>query len=284
MNKKTETICPMCFDLYRADEIKHYKVFADARALSLHLGGKARAGDEAHRNWIRTNCGDIEFKTSDLFRDTNRIAQIIHPKVIHHLAQQRQDPRGWMFPLVIECEVMLRDLVKKTLKDHLGDTPDRWWFDGVPEKIRVQCATLFEKDKGKTKERYEYAYIIDLLEIIFSHWGWFLPHFKKYGNGDKKTVGDMIRRLNDIRNQLAHSRAALEQNNCGKFLVDLRSTLKSINPTDSEHETDNILTGILRGIKELIENREISERLRVCLNELVKILEDQVQDTKKFTT
>lgn len=72
-------------------------------------------------------------------------------------------------------EVALFSFVRQVLERSYPDTPDAWWFEGVPSDIRVKAAQRYESDKGRG-EKERFLDLADLPNIMKSQW----PAFKEY--------------------------------------------------------------------------------------------------------
>jgi len=81
---------------------------------------------------------------------------------------------------------------------------DRWWYDGIPEGVREECARRQEKDKG-AKDKEQYLGLIDYHSIAFQNWSLFQKYFTigKDGGKKKKKLGWLVK-LNDVRNITHH--------------------------------------------------------------------------------
>lgn len=78
----------------------------------------------------------------------------------------------------------------------------QWWFQGVPEPIRVKASKLHEESRGVIPREYGLMFV-DLKEIITKKWRLF-SSLAKERKEDKKAFENALMRLNDIRNRLCH--------------------------------------------------------------------------------
>lgn len=67
-------------------------------------------------------------------------------------------------------EQLLQRTIVEELKKEYSEVGDRWWFDGIPEKIRKNATALFEEDKGDRGERFYYFNLIDYRDIVNANW------------------------------------------------------------------------------------------------------------------
>lgn len=78
----------------------------------------------------------------------------------------------------------------------------RWWYSGVPEKIRVRAAQLHEESEGEiTKEAA--LYFRDLKEIACQMWGEIKDDLG-CPQKSRRTFGSEIDELMELRNRLSH--------------------------------------------------------------------------------
>jgi hypothetical protein len=84
-----------------------------------------------------------------------------------------------------------------------GSGEDEWWRQGIPMKIRKECASRREED-DEPSGPYTYTTLIDLSTVITRNWSLFesdLP--QEYRVNRKLFESDMVR-LNRIRNRVMH--------------------------------------------------------------------------------
>jgi hypothetical protein len=96
-------------------------------------------------------------------------------------------------------ETSLHEYVINRLKKKAEEDPQKdYWFDYVPEKIRIDASTLVEKKKG-TVSKDSCLYLTDLWGILETNWGLFSNEIS-----NKKEFGSNFNKLKEIRNRLAH--------------------------------------------------------------------------------
>ena len=106
--------------------------------------------------------------------------------------------------IIIELEKVMQARIIEMLKDEFGLDDQLWWYEGVPENVRMKVRERVEKAGGGREEEY-----FDLLHyeaIIKSNWGLFKDTF---AYGEKRNVGKdkgtaWIRELGKWRNVVMH--------------------------------------------------------------------------------
>jgi DNA sulfur modification protein DndB len=107
------------------------------------------------------------------------------------------------YAIIQRIETALQRIIIDALKAEYGDGQDEtWWYNGIPQQIRVKAAQRAEEEQGKSKERY--LDLIDFRTISVSHWDVFeeLVAFGKSGSKEKRT--EWMVRLNDKRKIVMH--------------------------------------------------------------------------------
>ncbi len=94
---------------------------------------------------------------------------------------------------------MYQFVIEKLIDKH----DDRWWYNGVPEKVRQECIIRQDKDKG-AKDKEQYLRLIDYHSIASQDWNFFQEYFAIGKDGGKKKKLDWLVKLNDIRNITHH--------------------------------------------------------------------------------
>lgn len=103
--------------------------------------------------------------------------------------------------MIDEIQEKLYICVVSTLKNQFGD--DRWWFDRIPEKIRTECASRQQVEKG-AKKMEQYLRLINYKDIALHNWELFQGYFSLEEKGGKSARTDWLVRLNAIRNTTHH--------------------------------------------------------------------------------
>lgn len=108
---------------------------------------------------------------------------------------------GDMYEFIREIELTLHALIRETLLSNYGD---EWWRKGIPERIRIECATALEDDEEPAREPFCYTNFIHLAEVLEKQWKLFedvIPA-KLYSN--RRALIANLARLNKIRNFVMH--------------------------------------------------------------------------------
>jgi hypothetical protein len=199
----TTLLCPAC----DATANVSGQPFVSEWALACHMAGKIQGGDRLHRGWARKFAPQ-----TDLALKGSRLGEELSLPI--HEVLKTQKPR--QAPLTIPAppslvehlktiEVQLHSHIKRRLQERYGTENEAWWFDGIPEAIRVECAQRRERDRAR-QEAFNYTYLIDLKTVIEKNWPIFEPDFAKIRAlaSSKKGFLDQITRLNEVRNRHSH--------------------------------------------------------------------------------
>src|SRR5262245_35456977 len=102
--------------------------------------------------------------------------------------------------LITRTERNLCDLVIGTLEKTSGE----WWYECVPEKIRLEAVRAYEQERGRFP-KHAYLYLIQFREIIQANFAKFEPMLKAVGwIGGKDATTAWLVKLNDHRKLSAH--------------------------------------------------------------------------------
>lgn len=108
---------------------------------------------------------------------------------------------GDLYEVVRRYEIDLHRLVRDVLIQHFGDDERAWWFQGVPTKVRVQCAGRAEELGRWDLDPWNCTMLLDLQSVIDQLWKVF---DKFYRLPSKNDVASEIKRVNDVRNRVMH--------------------------------------------------------------------------------
>lgn len=105
---------------------------------------------------------------------------------------------------IADLEVFLHTRIREILIAEFGPAEHEWWRLGVPEQVRISCATSREADPYPPGESYSYTTFINLSKIIEKNWQIF--HFRLPAEiaSNKKALFEQFNRLNAIRNAVMH--------------------------------------------------------------------------------
>lgn len=133
---------------------------------------------------------------------------------------------GDLYEDIRELELFLNKIVRNTLKEIYEDTEDAWWFKGVPEDIRKECAIRREGDNINRTGIWNYVDLIHLRKILDKQWEMFISKFGKEVRDKKKLFMSNLVKLNSIRNSVMHpSRNDIISEEDFEFIRNFKETL-----------------------------------------------------------
>lgn len=175
------------------------------------------------------NCltSDLGFGPSDIERKLNDGGMLIDRAEIESYLNLRDTrvSRGDMYEFICEIEETLHDGIEWALKKTHGEN---WWLNGIPESIRVTCASRREADRQRGEDAYCYTMFIDLREIIDKNWNLFTQVLPSDVSSDKPGLKKTLLTLNEIRNRVMHPTKGLEINE--DEFAQVREFHRRINP------------------------------------------------------
>ena len=89
------------------------------------------------------------------------------------------------------------------LKKKYGEEGQKWWYEGVPQKVRTACVNRQEAEKG-IKQKKQYLLLIDYHSIASNDWTLFQEYFSFSKDGGKIKQLNWLVKLNDVRNITHH--------------------------------------------------------------------------------
>ena len=104
--------------------------------------------------------------------------------------------------LIDEIQRRLNSYTLESLRDHFPEGKE-WWYEGVPDKIKVDCAGLHQEEHG-IKEPEQYLCLINYRDIAVKSWILLGPLFSLGEKGGKHKVTEWLKRLNTVRNITHH--------------------------------------------------------------------------------
>lgn len=141
-----------------------------------------------------------------------------------------------LFKLVTAIEGRLHLFIRQRLQQVFGQEESGWWIQGIPEKVRIECAQRRERDPRR-QPLYDYVYLIDLEDILDKNWKLFEPAFQQIKGTieSKKAFLHRLVRLNEIRNMVMHPTrgvliGALNQSDL-EFTRQMRDLIESFTPS-----------------------------------------------------
>lgn len=118
--------------------------------------------------------------------------------------RQRRVFAGDLYELVSETELTLHQLVRDTLIQEFGSDESGWWRKGIPNELRIKCATRREEDHDPSVSAYCYTDLIDLGKIMFKNWNLFVNVLPTSYRANRKKLESDFALLNRIRNSVMH--------------------------------------------------------------------------------
>lgn len=102
-----------------------------------------------------------------------------------------------------QIEVQVFEWVLSLLKAGLGES---WWTDGIPEAVRIQCATRREQEGGSERIPLEaYLTLIDFRDIVRKNWKYCSSAMERISTiQGKDNATQWIVELNEMRKLWAH--------------------------------------------------------------------------------
>lgn len=107
--------------------------------------------------------------------------------------------------LLDEIQTTIYSYVLTKLKETFGEKSDAWWYQGVPEKVRLVCNERKEKELGQ-HQSWQYFDLIHYKDIALFHWSdLFQSAFSILGvSGKKEAQVNWLVKLNEIRKTVSH--------------------------------------------------------------------------------
>ena len=109
---------------------------------------------------------------------------------------------GDMYEDIRSIETNLHRLVREALEEEHGR--DNWWRRGVPQSIRVRCATRREEDDEPVDEPYAYTDLLDLSKITEKEWKPIRLKLPKEVAANRTLFVAHLEKLNRIRRLVMH--------------------------------------------------------------------------------
>jgi len=215
---ENDWLCPVCNISTNSLGIP----FTGCRATALHVAGKMRSGDSLHRSWAISKVGDV-INDSSVKHSINTLADELEWYVsednkerrqqeeekIKHLIEEKaakKESRVIAYRYINKIEISLYNLIRLTLQAEFGEAEQEWWLNGVPQKIRVDCAQKREEDPLR-EELYSYINLIDFSTVIDKKWRLFESNFQliKGHIESKKKFLASIAKTNEVRKRVMHT-------------------------------------------------------------------------------
>lgn len=103
-----------------------------------------------------------------------------------------------------DIQMMINKDVIAQLKSHFGDQSDKWWWEGIPEEVRVDVASRQQTDP-EHGDRLIYFDLVHYQKIISKSWDLFKDKYglAEFGSSKSKQLS-WFDKLIAIRNKIAH--------------------------------------------------------------------------------
>ena len=109
-----------------------------------------------------------------------------------------------MYEMIRDIEVTLHSAIKKALQDGYGDSGEKWWRKGIPQKINEECASAWARDEEPADEPYRYTTFIHLKEIFAKEWAILKKLVPEDMASNKNDLLSKLGKVNQIRNSVMH--------------------------------------------------------------------------------
>ncbi|MBI4233236.1 MAG: tetratricopeptide repeat protein [Chloroflexi bacterium] len=138
----------------------------------------------------------------EVWKVKNATLKVIEVWLKEHLPPK---PSLEAYDLVTWVEETLHMFIRQRLQQAFGREETEWWQHGVPQPIRVKCASRREEDLVR-RPLYNYSDLIDLKDIMDKNWRHFENDLPKAGTQvmSKKEFLDGLGSLNEIRKTVMH--------------------------------------------------------------------------------
>ena len=107
--------------------------------------------------------------------------------------------------LIREIETLLSQTIIGVLKTEFGTDDDRWWYDGVPQKVRKMVSDRQEEDNNRAGSKEAYLDLIHFREIALANWTLLGVVVGRGKTGNKVAKTSWIADVNEIRKVVAHA-------------------------------------------------------------------------------
>lgn len=137
------------------------------------------------RRWLRAS--GMEIDSADL--------------VLYLKLRDARVALGDMYELIRDLELSLHKFIRDALQQQHGEN---WWREGVPLRVREDCALMHERDAEPAADLFCYTTVIHLLHTFDQNWSDFLPLLPPKLRANKQEFLARLKRLNAIRNMVMH--------------------------------------------------------------------------------
>ncbi len=113
------------------------------------------------------------------------------------------------YAIIQAIERNLKKAVLDVLREEFRGDENLWWYEGVPERVRLKVTQRIEADKGALGDREDNFDLLDYRAIVMANWPLFKGMLGRDAQGKDRGTNWLVR-LNDTRRIVMHpSREAL---------------------------------------------------------------------------
>lgn len=162
---------------------------------SKQIIGRARQQETTNlKNHMSVVSPDLAVEIRKWFKDSSLVE--------HKRPRMAPSQLAGFFDLVERVEITTMQAVLRVLR---AADRERWWYELVPQPIRIECAKRQEEEKGIIEYKHAYLSFIDLKTIIKANWSRFEPMFRELGDsrGKDRTLAWMDE-FNKLRRLFGH--------------------------------------------------------------------------------
>jgi DGQHR domain-containing protein len=120
------------------------------------------------------------------------------------ISLQKQQTNKNAKEIIDHMEVTLQRNIIDELKFVYGIEDEIWWYEGIPQPIRMKVSSRMEDDKNKRGGKEYYFDLLDYKKIIHDNWETFEKKFG-FGKGGKDKRTEWLDFVNETRKIVAHA-------------------------------------------------------------------------------
>jgi hypothetical protein len=163
------------------------------------LGYLARAIGDGQLQW-----SDVFFTIQELGGEEGRFASLDDASIFTRLRAQHV-VWGDAYSLLAGIERTLHKRIRTALMEHLGDQDGKWWYEGIPDRVRDRCAKWASDSQDQPLlSLYEHTTFSDLIHIINHQWPIFEHALPPQASSSRRHLKQSLEHARDIRNNVMH--------------------------------------------------------------------------------